>query len=71
MNKLIEKLKQGKRIQRLITYCGMRVVEFFQPSKDNPGTYDRYFLPSNRDKSRAVLQNSSLTIEEVEIILTS
>lgn len=67
---MIDKLKRGKVAQRVITYLGKRIVEHFQPNKENKDTYDRYFLPINRDKSCAILQNYSLTLSEVESILT-
>ena len=68
---MLEKLKRGEVVQRLITYQGKRIVEHHQTNKDIPGTYDRYFLPSNRDKSQAIQQNYALNIEEVETLLNS
>jgi len=47
----IEKLKKGEVVQRVKTYMGKRIVEQFQPNKEHADTYDRYYLPTNRDKS--------------------
>lgn len=66
MGNMIEKIKNGEVVQRLITYQGKRIVEHFQPNKKVPGTYSRYYLPSNRDKSKAILQNYTLDLSEVE-----
>ena len=63
---MIEKLKNGGIVQRLITYLGKRVVEQIQPNKDVPGTFTRYYLPSNRNKKYAVMQNYALSLDEVE-----
>lgn len=71
MSNMIEKLKRGEVVQRLITYQGQRIVEHFQSNKEIPGTYDRYYLPSNRDKSRAIQQNYALELSEVETLLTT
>lgn len=70
MDNRIERLKKGENVQRVITYYGRKVVEHFQPNKDHPGTYDRYFLPLNRDKSQAVQQNYALELSEVELQLS-
>jgi hypothetical protein len=70
MDTPIDKLKRGETVRRLITYLGVRVWEQFQPNKDYPGTFDRYYLPSNRDKSQAVQQNYALELSEVEKILS-
>lgn len=66
---MIEKLKRGEVVQRVITYMGKRIVEHFQPNKQNPDTYDRYFLPMNRDKSCANKINVGLELSEVEELL--
>jgi hypothetical protein len=63
---MIEKLKNGGIVQRLITYQGQRVVEHIQPNKEFPGTFTRYYLPSNRNKEYAVMQNYALELHEVE-----
>jgi len=67
---MVEKLKKGEVVQRVITYMGSRVVEHFQPNKDIPGTYDRYMMPTNRDKSQAIQHNYALELSEVEKLLT-
>lgn len=71
MSDRIEKLKQGGIVQRLITYQGKRIVEHIQPNKEIPETYDRYFLPTNRDKSQAIQQNYALNLIEVERLLNT
>ena len=67
---MIDKLKNGGIVQRLVTHLGQRVVEQIQPNKDVPGTYTRYYLPSNRNKKYAVMQNYALELHEVENLLT-
>lgn len=69
MDERLEKLKRGENVQRMITYYGVRVVEHFQPNKDYPGTYDRYMMPSNRDRSKAIMHNYALELSEVEKLL--
>jgi len=71
MDERLEKLKKGEIVQRLITYQGKRIVEHFQPNREIPGTYKRYFMPSNRDHSQAIEQNYALSIEEVEQLLNT
>jgi len=71
MEDMLERIKKGEVVQRLITYQDVRVVEQFQSNKGIPGTYDRYFLPPNRDKSQAIQQNYALELSEVEKLLNS
>lgn len=66
---LINKVKNGEIVRRMITHCGRRICEQIQPNKEVPGTYDRYFMPSNRDTSQAILQNYALELNEVETLL--
>ena len=70
MNELLEKIKRGEVAQRVIPYMGHRVVEHFQPNKDEPGFYSRYMMPLNRDKSQAIMHNYALSINEIEVLLT-
>lgn len=70
MNEQLEKLKNGENVQRVIPYMGQKVVEDFQPNKDEPGFYSRYMMPLNRDKSQAIMHNYALSLSEVEVLLS-
>lgn len=71
MDERLEKLKRGENVQRVVTYMGQRVVEHFQPNHEHADTYDRYYLPSNRNKKYAIIQNYALELSEVETLLTN
>lgn len=72
---IIEKINSGRSHRRLITYCGQRCWEHFQLNKkekqeNGSNFYMRYLLPSNGDKSRAVLHNSYLSEEDLTVIFS-
>jgi len=71
MEDMLERVKKGEVVQRMITYMGKRIVEQFQSNKEHADRYDRYFLPANRDKSQAIQQNYALNILEVERLLNT
>jgi len=71
MEDMLERIKNGEVVQRMITYQGHRIVEQFQSNKEHTDRYDRYFLPANRDKSQAIQQNYALNIIEVERLLNT
>jgi len=66
----IDKIKNGDTVRRLITYQGKRVLEQIQPNKKEHGCWTRFMLPTNGDKSQAIMHNYALTIDEVLQLLT-
>jgi len=67
---IIDKIKKGEVVQRVITYVGSKCVEHFQPNDKEPGYWSRYMLPLNRDKTCATMHNYALTESEVLQFLT-
>lgn len=67
----IDKIKNGETVRRLITYQGKRVLEQIQPNKKEPGCWSRFMLPTNGDKSQAIMHNYALTENEVIQLLTT
>lgn len=69
-NDYIKRLRNGKTIQRLITYCGVKVVEHIQLNKKaDTICWQRYAMPTNRDRSKAVKWNNYLSLKDVLNIL--
>lgn len=66
---VIDKIKKGEIVQRVIPYMGTKCVEHFQPNDKEPGCWSRYMLPLNRDKTCAIMHNYALTEKEVLIFL--
>ena len=65
---IIDKIKKGEIVQRVITYMGTKCVEHFQPN--DTGYWSRYMLPLNRDKTCAIMHNYALSEDEVIQLLT-
>lgn len=70
MDATIKKLRNGENIQRLTTYQGVKQVMQIQLNKTTPFIcWQRFYMPVNRDKSKALEHNSCLTLKEVLRIL--
>jgi hypothetical protein len=69
-NEYIKRLRNGEIIQRVITYCGVKLVEHIQLNKKADCIcWQRYAMPTNRDKSKAVKWNEYLSLKDVLNIL--
>ena len=72
MENIIKQLRQGKNIKRIITYCGKRTMQYFQLNKNEKNVcWEMYHLPTNGDKSQAILHNSYLSLKGVVSIINS
>jgi hypothetical protein len=70
MENIIKKLRQGGNVRRIVTYCDTKVMQHFQLNKKEKYVcWELYHLPTNKDKSRAVLQNSFLPLKGVISII--
>lgn len=72
MQNIIKELRQGKNVRRMITYGGQRVIQHFQLNKEEKFVcWEMYHLPSNGDRSRAILHNSYLPLKGVVRIINN
>lgn len=65
IERIMDEIDSGQPFQRLITYCDKACIEHIQKNKKETDCYERYALPTNRDKSLAVKWNEYLTKDEV------
>lgn len=67
---ILQDLRNGKNVRRLITYCSIKQLQHFQINKKEKYVcWEMYHLPPNGDKSRAVLHNSYLPLKGVISII--
>jgi len=67
----LEKLKSGENHQTLVDYQGHKQIEHIQPNKGkDKGSYSRYMMAPNKDKSTAIKHNAYLEDHEVHRHLT-
>jgi len=72
MENIIKKLRQGKNVRRITTYCNQKVMQHFQLNKKEKFVcWEMYHLPINGDKSKAILQSSYLPLKGVISIINS
>ncbi len=72
MQNIIKELRQGGNVRRMITYGGKRTIQHFQLNKkENFVCWEMYHLPSNGDRSRAILHNSYLPLKGVVSIINN
>ena len=72
MDNIIEKLRHGKNVRIIVTYCGQKAMQHFQLNKKEKFVcWEMYHLPTNGDKSQAILHNSYLSLKGVVSIIKS